>query len=71
LGDRIYSYRVFSKLPFNEVRKFCMEELQLSYDIGKKPNPFAPELIKFKYVSKVSDDIGNIYVYKVKRASTT
>lgn len=71
LGDKIYSYKVVSKLPFNEVREFCMKELQLSYDISKKPNPFAPELIKFKYVSKVSDEIGSIYTYKVKKLSTT
>lgn len=70
LGDKIYSYKVASKLPFNEVREFCMKELQLSYIINEKPNPFAPELIKFKFVCKISDDIGSIYNYKVKKLCT-
>ena len=70
LGDKIYSYKVASKLPFNEVREFCMKELQLSYIITKKPNPFASELIEFMFVCKVSDDIGSIYTYKVKKLST-
>jgi len=71
LGDRIYSYKIVSKLPFNEVRKFCMKELQLCYYRNNKPDPFAPELMKFMFVDKISDDIGSIYSYKVKRPNNS
>ena len=70
VGDRIYSYKIVSNLPLIEVRDFCMKKLQVSYYKKQKPNPFSPELIKFKYVSKVSDEIGNLYTYMVKKPST-
>ena len=69
-GDKIYSYKIVSKLTFNEVRDFCMKELQISHHIDKKPNPFAPELVKFKFIDKISDEIGSLYSYKVRKPST-
>jgi len=70
IGDKIYSYHITSDKTFLEVKKFCMQNVQLCYEKEDKPNIFSPELDTFIKISETGLDIGEMYFYKVRKVHT-
>ena len=56
LGYNYDSFKIISKLPEIEVKKYCMEILRPSYHKNEMPHPHVYELIKFKNI---------IYTFKI------
>lgn len=71
IGDRNYHFKIYSKKSENEVRRYCMTELLVSYNKNEMPHAFVGELISFKNLTKMELDIGNCYEYIVKKSSTS
>lgn len=69
-GDKWYSYKVVSKEPMQKVKEYCMKNLQKGYSKNKLPHPFAPILVEFRLIDTINEELGNIYIYKVKKQST-
>ena len=54
--DSYYHYKVTSKRPENEIKRFCMNVLKESYERKDMPNAFAGELLVFKKLTKNTGD---------------
>ncbi|AKA35632.1 hypothetical protein VC82_2031 [Flagellimonas lutaonensis] len=67
VGDKLYEFRIISHKPFDEVKKICMEQFQVSFEKGNKPHLFSPELIEFKKTTDLGFGIGEMYRYKFKK----
>jgi hypothetical protein len=69
-GDRVYSYKVMSKKSENEVKKYCMTKLKPCYEKKDMPNLFSPELLEFRNITNLNNEMGEMYFFKVKLHST-
>ena len=68
LGYTYDSFKIISKLPEIEVRKYCMEILLPSYHLNDMPHPHVHEMIKFKNNTNLNNDgIGDVYYYEVRK----
>ena len=55
-GDSYYSYNVTSDRPEREVKSFCMNVLNKSFNPAEMPNPFAGKLLEFKKITDNNKD---------------
>jgi len=67
-GYTYNSYKIISKLPAFEIKKYCMEVLCPSYHLNEMPHPHAHEMVEFKNITNLNNDtIGDVYYYKVRK----
>ena len=69
-GDKIYEYKIISKHSFNEVEKYCKSILYPSYYENEMPHLFVPEIIEFKNLTNDDNGLGNMFLFRVRKAST-
>ena len=71
LGYTYDSFKIISKLPDIEVKKYCMEVLLPSFHINDMPHPHVHEMITFKNITNLNnDEIGDVYFYEVRKLAT-
>lgn len=69
-GNKWYSFKVFSYLSESMVIDYCMKELRVSYLKKDMPNSFSYELMEFTNNTKLSLEMGNLYQYTIRKASS-
>jgi hypothetical protein len=70
VGDKISTYKIMSKKSESDVKKFCMEKLDISYKKCEMPNLFSPLLLEFKNETNLNNGMGDIYIYKLMHFNT-
>lgn len=69
-GDRIYEYKIISKLNDKQVKNYCIKKLKPCYHTDELPTPYDFELIKFENITNDNNGLGNMFHYIVRKIST-